>query len=96
MVAALKVTCLSSVHAMADHALVPLLWGEVADPAAHQVQDGCILGYALPIQLGNLRDSGSWDFQAAPGLHPFQDDKNATLLYCAEASSGSELPWVSL
>ena len=50
---------LSCVHAMADHFLVRLLWGQVADPAAHQIQDHCIIRNALPVQLRHLQASCS-------------------------------------
>ncbi len=59
MMAVWQVTRLSSVHAMADHALVLLLWWEVADPAAHQIQDCCVLRNALPVQLCHLHGQGS-------------------------------------
>ena len=46
---------LCSVHAMPDDSLVLLLRRQVADPAAHQVQDHCIVWDALPVQLSHLQ-----------------------------------------
>ena len=59
MMAVWQVTRLSSVHAMANHTLVLFLRGQVADPAAHKVQNCCILRYALPVQLCHLHGQGS-------------------------------------
>ena len=46
---------LCSIHAMPDDSLVLLLRRQVADPAAHQVQDHCTVWDALPVQLSHLQ-----------------------------------------
>ena len=61
-----QVTHLSSVHAMTDHALELLLRRKVADPAAHQIQDGRMLRYALPVQLRHLQGTLTLRLMAPP------------------------------